>query len=288
VRFRNETRIVWPYEVKLLDFGIAKLAAGGDEQLTQSGVIVGTPRYVSPEQARGGAIDARTDIYSLGVLTYELLVGDAPFSADSAIELMAKHIHQPPPSLRVTRPEISVGLDDLVLRMLAKDPADRPSLAECRRRLDAALDPEATVLLQVPVAPTPRPDSAVFTPPPGRFPRTERFPREPDARSHRMTPWAPRPASGARIGLVMVLGIVVVLSAVLVGAALLDSRSAARAVVERDLPATPIAPPRPAQVAPPEPEVLAPVRQKPAPHRRRAKRPATKPPAQARGPVPLR
>jgi serine/threonine protein kinase len=258
---RSETRIAWPYEVKLLDFGIAKLAAGDESsELTGPGVVVGTPRYLSPEQARGESVDGATDIYSLGVVAYELLVGDAPFAADNPVELMAKHIHERPAPMRLFRPEIPPALDALVLAMLAKDPRERPGLAECRRWLDAALDPEITQMMPAPLVPTPRPQAtAVFTPPPGRFS-------------------GPTP----RIGLVMALGALVVLAAVVAGAALLQGRPAiAEPVIERPAPTASAMPARPPTSAPPEP---APVAAKKDPPRKRHVRRAEP----ERGPVRLR
>src|SRR5947199_3652144 len=84
--------------VKVMDFGLAK-AASSDGSLTQSGVIMGTPNYLSPEQGRGDAIDGRADLYSLGVVMYELLAGDLPFRADTPAGLIFKHVYEEPISL---------------------------------------------------------------------------------------------------------------------------------------------------------------------------------------------
>jgi len=259
---RSETRILWPYEVKLLDFGIAKLIAGDEpgRDVTRSGVVIGTPRYLSPEQACGGPVDGASDIYSLGVVAYELLVGDAPFTADNAFELMAKQIHERPVPPRVMRPDIPPALDELVLAMMAKDPRERPGLAECRRRLDGALDPDLTQ--RVPMAAVPTPAShvaAVFTPPPGRFA-------------------GPTP----RIGLVMAVGALVVVMAVLAGAWLLEGRAAvARPLVEEPAAETPDAPAR--AEAPLEPAPPAEARKTEPPRKRRVRHREP-----ARGPIPLR
>ncbi len=117
--------------VKLLDFGIAKLAKSDHRiEQTRSGVMVGTPQYVAPEQAKGHTVDARADIYTLGGIAFEMLTGRPPFEADNAMELVAKHLMEPPvkPSsvLRTVPPE----LDSLVVAMLAKDPASRPALVD--------------------------------------------------------------------------------------------------------------------------------------------------------------
>jgi serine/threonine-protein kinase len=121
--------------VKILDFGIAKLQPGvaaGPMERTATGNVVGTPLYMPPEQARGRAVDARTDVYALGVVAYEMLVGRVPFEAEDAIEVMAMHLNRPAPDPRAARPELPAELGALVVAMMAKDPADRPSVATVR------------------------------------------------------------------------------------------------------------------------------------------------------------
>jgi len=125
-----------PPRVKLLDFGIAKLA--NDEhhvERTLAGEMVGTPQYVAPEQARGVVIDHRADIYSLGVVLYELITGQPPFQADNAAEMIAKHLIDPAPEPSLLRDETPEPLDDLVTAMLAKHPSGRPSLADVQATL---------------------------------------------------------------------------------------------------------------------------------------------------------
>ncbi len=114
--------------VKVLDFGVAKLAdseAAGT--LTQTGMIFGTPKYMSPEQAEGKPLDYRADIYALGVVLYELLTGRPPFVADTPVGLLLKHIQQTPPPLSQLRPDLQVDsrLENIVMRALAKRPEDR-------------------------------------------------------------------------------------------------------------------------------------------------------------------
>ena len=119
--------------VKVLDFGIAKfMTEGTQETLTQTGFICGTPLYLSPEQGLGKALDVRTDLYSLGVMLYEMLLGQTPFRGDSPISVVMKHIHEAPPSFHEKNPEVRVplALEDFVMRMMAKNPCDRPSSAE--------------------------------------------------------------------------------------------------------------------------------------------------------------
>jgi tRNA A-37 threonylcarbamoyl transferase component Bud32 len=119
--------------VKILDFGIAKMvvetAEEGDQRkaLTRTGMIFGTPQYMSPEQVTGSAVDHRTDIYALGVILYELLVGELPFLSENAMGVLTKHLMDPPRPLRSVMPSLTCppGLEALVMRCLAKEPAHR-------------------------------------------------------------------------------------------------------------------------------------------------------------------
>jgi beta-lactam-binding protein with PASTA domain/predicted Ser/Thr protein kinase len=113
--------------VKVTDFGIAR---AGASQMTEAGSIVGTAQYLSPEQARGDTVDQRSDLYSLGVVLYELLTGTVPFTGDSPVEIAMKHLSAPvePPSKR--RADVPKELDLVVTRALAKDPDERYQTAE--------------------------------------------------------------------------------------------------------------------------------------------------------------
>jgi len=113
--------------VKVTDFGIAR---AGASQMTEAGSIVGTAQYLSPEQARGGDVDQRSDLYSLGVLMYELLTGEVPFSGDTPVEIAMKHLSRTPEPPSTIRPDVSRELDMVVMRSLAKDPDDRYQNAE--------------------------------------------------------------------------------------------------------------------------------------------------------------
>jgi serine/threonine-protein kinase len=113
--------------VKVMDFGIVK-ALGHVK--TRTGTQMGTPRYMSPEQIRGAHVDARSDIYSVGVTLYELLTGDSPFHGDSDYDLMSAHIHTPPPSFSGHHGDIPANVEQVVMTALAKDPASRFQTAE--------------------------------------------------------------------------------------------------------------------------------------------------------------
>ena len=110
--------------LKIADFGLAK-SIGFDSRLTHTGAVVGTPYYMSPEQGKGEVVDHRSDIYALGATFYHLLAGDPPFSADSPVGIIVKHINDAPEPLRSRRREIPATLESIVLRMMAKDPDHR-------------------------------------------------------------------------------------------------------------------------------------------------------------------
>jgi beta-lactam-binding protein with PASTA domain/predicted Ser/Thr protein kinase len=120
--------------LKVTDFGIAR---AGASEMTEAGSIVGTAQYLSPEQAKGTPVDARSDIYSAGVVLYELLTGRVPFTGDTAVEIAMRHLSAVPEPPSELRDEVPHELDMVVLRALAKDPADRYQSAE---EMDAELD----------------------------------------------------------------------------------------------------------------------------------------------------
>jgi serine/threonine-protein kinase len=113
-------------QVLLADFGLARIVdSGASEVLTDSGLALGTASYMSPEQAAGERVDARTDVYALGCVLYELLSGTPPFTGASQRDIMARHATDPVPSVRTVRREVPVALEAAIVRALAKDPADR-------------------------------------------------------------------------------------------------------------------------------------------------------------------
>jgi eukaryotic-like serine/threonine-protein kinase len=143
--------------LKVTDFGIAR---AGASQMTEAGSIMGTAQYLSPEQARGAPVTASSDLYSVGIVLYEMLTGKVPFGGDSAIEIAMKHLNELPKPPSKIRPEIPPELDQVVLRALAKAPEDRyqtaEEFAEDLHRVEAGLPvaPEtsdaATALLAAP------------------------------------------------------------------------------------------------------------------------------------------
>jgi serine/threonine protein kinase/HAMP domain-containing protein len=116
--------------VKLLDFGVAKL--GMIRHASDSVSVLGTPAYISPEQASAEDVDARTDIYSAGIIAFEMFAGKRPFEAENPVEMLTKHLHQSPPTPVSINAEIPLALDELILQMIAKKRDQRPSLTEVR------------------------------------------------------------------------------------------------------------------------------------------------------------
>lgn len=129
--------------VKILDFGIAKLALGSGEgeSLTRSGVVFGTPKYLSPEQALGDEVDHRADLYAVGIMLYEMLTGMPPFVADSAMDTLSMHLTADPPLLSDTG-DFPRGIQEIIEKAMAKRPADRYASAEDFLAAVEAVDPE--------------------------------------------------------------------------------------------------------------------------------------------------
>ena len=199
----NEPRL------KVADFGIARY---GPSQMTEAGSIMGTAQYLSPEQARGAPVTAASDLYSAGVVLYEMLTGKVPFTGDSAIEIAMKHVNELPRPPSKLRAEIPPELDQIVLRALAKEPEERYQTAdefiEDLERVEAGLPisrataTAATALLVAPVGDATEVLSAesptrVVAPPPSA-PVTPRRPptyppaggyEEPPRKRRRWVPW---------------------------------------------------------------------------------------------------
>jgi serine/threonine-protein kinase len=123
--------------VKLLDFGLVRSIDGTGGRLTEAGLVLGTPDFISPEQTRGAdTVDGRSDLYSMGALAYFALTGHPPFVGKSVMDILVAHLHEPPPALAAQRPDVPADLAAVVERCLAKDPAERFPDAQ---RLEAAL-----------------------------------------------------------------------------------------------------------------------------------------------------
>ncbi len=133
-----------PAFVKLVDFGVAKLARENEPlEHEPSGLILGTPMYLAPEQARN-ADDAgwSSDVYSLGCIAFELLTGRSPFQGETMIEMLTAHANEQPVKPSSLAPEVPDELDELVLKMLAKNPLDRPAMTYVRKVLERVRDPD--------------------------------------------------------------------------------------------------------------------------------------------------
>lgn len=152
--------------VKILDFGIAKLMADTATRLTATGWMVGTPLYMSPEQAEGRSANARSDVYAVGCMLYELLTGSPPFTAEMPTAVLLQHIRQTPRPPSARRPDLPPGWDAVVLRALAKRPEERYADAAEMRAAVLAADGAPTVQNSAPaVAGRPAVDVAAATRP---------------------------------------------------------------------------------------------------------------------------
>ena len=153
---------------KLLDFGIAKTFDEASTQLTQTGFVLGTPQYMSPEQAAGRPIDGRSDLYSLGIILYEMLIGEVPFNDPSTPAVLVKHLTEIPAPPSIRRPDVHVSpeLEAIALRCLEKDPAARfQSADEFLAALPAETGSDTATARVVPVPAMS--DRTVVLPPPG-------------------------------------------------------------------------------------------------------------------------
>ncbi len=159
------------YTVKVGDFGLARVAEGG--VMTANGVTLGTPAYMSPEQCQGVELDGRSDLYSLGIVLYEIVTGYLPFETKSLSDAVYKHVYTAPPSPRQVRPDLPPALEEIILRCLEKQPAARyataPDLVDALGKVDGGIRAAAWPAppVSVPVAsPPPPPVSVPVAPPP--------------------------------------------------------------------------------------------------------------------------
>jgi serine/threonine-protein kinase len=115
------------YTAVLTDFGVARMLEGA--QITGTGATIGTPDYMSPEQAQGQPARASSDIYALGIVLYEMLTGELPFTADTPVAVLLKHMQETPPSLSIKVPELEPDLELALMQALAKQPENRYTTA---------------------------------------------------------------------------------------------------------------------------------------------------------------
>jgi len=203
--------------VKVLDFGIAR--AVDSTALTQTATVLGTSAYMSPEQALGQPADARSDIYSLGCVLYEMLTGEPPFIADVAAAVMHQHVRVQPKPARERNPAVPPALDAVVMEMLAKSPDDRPqTAAEVRDRLRDAIanpgggDAATTLAMAAAAAPTPPtvPVEAAHAPSPAQSP-VRQTPTPPRPRETRQPTPPPPPPRKSRTGLWALIALIAAL-----------------------------------------------------------------------------
>ncbi|MEV6330328.1 protein kinase [Streptomyces sp. NPDC051909] len=160
--------------VKVMDFGIARAMQSGVTSMTQTGMVVGTPQYLSPEQALGRGVDARSDLYSVGIMLFQLLTGRLPFDADSPLAIAYAHVQEEPVAPSTVNRSVTPAMDALVARALKKNPNERfPSAAamrdECLRVLSAGQTGAPVIVAGGPVQSGSGVGSAVF-PPVGQTP----------------------------------------------------------------------------------------------------------------------
>ncbi len=164
-------------QVKVMDFGIARAVADSAATMTQTSSVLGTAQYLSPEQARGEKVDARSDLYSTGVLLYELLVGKPPFTGDSPVAVAYQHVQEAPIPPSQLNPDLPAGFDAVILTALAKDPAARYQTAEeMKADVDRLASGDAPTRVAAPVPAAAVADSTQL------IPTTTTTPAEPPAK----------------------------------------------------------------------------------------------------------
>jgi len=205
--------------VRVTDFGIAKALAGPSR--TRTGMMVGTPEYMSPEQAQGRELDRRADVYSLGIVLYQMLTGDVPFRTDSAVATALQHVSTPPPPLRERNADLPEYAERVVLKALEKDPANRFHTAG---ELAAALAGQTTTIPPIAQPTSTRtPPGPLPTAPPGAI---------------------PRPKERSKLVAVVLISLASLLGMALIALALISGRT------QKGLPPTPLVRPQIAMLPP--------------------------------------
>jgi eukaryotic-like serine/threonine-protein kinase len=204
-------------QVKVADFGLCRDLDAERVNITQTGITMGTPAYMSPEQAQGHALDHRSDLYSLGVTFYHMLAGVTPFQADTPIAMALKHVKDKPPSIALHRPDIHPELDRLVLKLMSKSPAARyQSAAEMLKDLGRVREVLHAPTGVQPVADVPGPSSVMTeafaapgssstTVPARSSPTTSAF-RTMFASDKAAPPWPSRRLGGGLVVLALAVG----------------------------------------------------------------------------------
>jgi eukaryotic-like serine/threonine-protein kinase len=222
--------------VKVMDFGIARAVADTSATMTQTAAVIGTAQYLSPEQARGETVDARSDLYSTGCLLYELLAGRPPFVGDSPVSVAYQHVREVPVPPSQLDPEITPEIDAVVLKALAKDPDDRyQSAAEMRADISRLLSGEQTTAQRttavVPMAAGAMAANAYDTPTHVAGPPTI-LPPEPVEEAE----YQEEEPQKSRVGLAILIGALIVLVLGLGGWALYRVLNPADAVAKVEVP----------------------------------------------------
>jgi serine/threonine protein kinase len=229
--------------VKVLDFGIAKLrpSEGNPHDATATGALLGTPQYMSPEQALGQVVDTRSDLYSLGAILYEGVTGQRLFRAESLFELLRAHIERAPLPPRSLRPDLPPAFEGLLLRMLEKDRERRTQTAEeCRAAL-LAVQPEAGRGVSLP-PPTALSQGASSSSSSGRIASSASVPATVAATSVTLSaPESPRSSSSSSVGIFVGVGGLLVAFVVIV--VVVVGGGVAYTLSKREPPATPTATP---------------------------------------------
>lgn len=262
--------------VKILDFGLVKVLADDSEELTQQGSFLGSPRFMSPEQISHGKVDLRTDVYSLGVILYQMLCGKVPFEATNSVQILIAHLQQPVPPMRERNPEAEVpeALEGFAMRCLSKDPDGRPAdmdafirgLAECAQAIGLSSSFGSTGLVTIDSgaslhAPTPMPPVKVMSAIPssstakaagveviaGNAPVSAKAPTSADESSVGAASRSAEPAPQGRKGVVLVAVGVLAAAAIGLGVLKLGSSNSTPAAPAPTQPAPASAAPQPAE-----------------------------------------